>query len=273
MRRQVAVFVGALTLMTTVLANPASAEAPPNDLVENATVIGALPYTIEQDIRGATKSDGELKPKCDRGTRGTVWWTLTAPADGWLVADTKGSKIRTVAAVYSGTPDALTRVACNDDTYREGGNSSKARVYWEATAGTQYYIQVAKDYGKGGDLKLTVAETGPPFTVESFDVDRRGSVDNQTGVATLSGAVTCANGVGRVNISVSITQRIGRLLLSDEARDTFTCEGVHPWQLRFRSDSGLFTGGTVDVTGRVSWQGGTEGSFRLTPTTSQLTGG
>ena len=55
---------------------------------------------------------------------------------------------------------------------------------------------VAKDFGGGGLLKLSVDNTAPPFSVDSVTVDTSGSVDSQAGVAYVRGTVTCSQGPG-----------------------------------------------------------------------------
>jgi hypothetical protein len=260
-----------LTLVTLTAPAATAATPPPNDNIANATVISALPYTVDENIAGATKESGEPRPSCDRGTRGTAWWTITPSSSGWLVADTHGSQIRTVAAVYTGTPGALTRVACNDDTYRNGRFSAKARVYWNATAGTQYYVQVAKDYGRGGLLHLKVDNSPPPFSVAAVTVDG-GTVDGQTGTAVLRGTAVCTSGPGTVWLDLTVRQQIGRFYINDEGSKRFSCDGTTSWQLKLSSSDGAFTGGPIDVTGRAYWRDGNGGRIRLAPTTVRLTG-
>jgi hypothetical protein len=273
MRLRTSAIVAVLTLTGTMVAAPAWAAVPPNDEVANATVIRALPYTVEQDIREATKSTGDPRPKCDRGTRGQVWFKLTASADGWLVADTKGSEIRTVAAVYTGSPGALTEVACNDDTIRDDRYSQKARVYWDASAGTTYYLMVAKDFGGGGLLKVSVDHSAPPFSVDAFDIDSSGSVDNKTGVAYLHGTITCSQGPGRVYLGVELVQQVSRFYIRDFTSRRIMCDGTMQWRMKFVSETGLFTGGSAEAIGRYEWVNGNGGFVRLPATTVHLRGG
>lgn len=273
MRLRTPAIVAVLTMSISMVAAPAWAAAPPNDLIENATVIGAVPYTVEQSIKDATKSDGDPRAKCDRGTRGQVWFKLTASADGWLVADTKGSEVKTVAAVFTGSPGSLTQVACNDDTFRDGNYSQKARVFWEATAGTTYYLMVAKDFGGGGLLKLSVDNTAPPFSVDSVTVDTSGSVDSQAGVAYVRGTVTCSQGPGKVYINLSIVQQVSRFYIRDSGGTRVDCDGTTSWQVKFRSQDGLFGGGSADVKGRYQWREDNGGSGKVPTTSVQLRGG
>jgi hypothetical protein len=255
--RQLAL-LSVITLTTlTVGAAPAVAEVPSNDTIENATVITALPYTVEQNIKEATKSPP--RPSCDRGTRGNVWWKLTAPTDGWVVADTGGSRIATVAAVYTGAPGALTEVACNDDTIRNGEYSEQARVYWETQSGTDYYLLVAKDYGGGGALKLTVQDSAPPFTVDAIDANDVGAVDNQTGIAVLRGTVTCTSGPGTVWVGAELIQQFARVYIRDYTSKRVTCDGVTPWRMKFESYEGLFASGPAEVSLYAEWLEGNGG--------------
>lgn len=273
MRLRTPAIVAVLTMSISMVAAPAWAAVPPNDEIENATVVGSLPYTVEQNIKDATKSDGDPRTKCDRGTRGQVWFKLTASADGWLVADTKGSDIKTVAAVFTGSPGALTEVSCNDDTYRDGNYSQKARVFWEATAGTKYYLMVAKDFGGGGLLKLSVDNSEPPFSVDSFTVDSSGSVDSKEGVAYVGGTVTCSQGPGHVWIDLQLVQQVSRFYIRDNSGTRVLCDGTTAWQVKFRSQDGLYGGGSADLKGSYRWREDNGGRGKVPVTSVQLRGG
>jgi hypothetical protein len=270
MRARTSIVTASALTLVTLTALPATAATPANDNIANATVISSLPYTIDEDISGATKETGEPRPSCDRGTRGTVWWTITPSASGWLVADTHGSEIRTVAAVYSGSPGALTRVACNDDTVRNGHPSQKARVYWKATAGTQYYLQVAKDFGRGGLLHLKVNNSAPPFSVDSITVDSSGSVES--GAAVISGSMSCTSGPGEVYLEVAVRQQWARVYITGDRSRRISCDGVTTWSAKVSSQDGAFGGGKADVKVRARWEEGNGGSLRAPLSTVLLHG-
>lgn len=261
------------TLATlTLTVAPAAAAVPANDTIEDATVITALPFTVDQDTTDATKSDTDPRPSCDRRVKHTVWFRLTAPANGWLAADTLGSRYDTLAAVYTGGPGSLTEVACNDDTYRDGDWKPKARVYWDADAGTTYYLMVAAGYGSGGKLHLTVGASEAPFTVDAFAVDPTGSADNQAGTAVIHGTITCSNGPAEVYVEIFVRQQIGRLYISAYNGKEFSCDGVTAWRMKVSSYEGAFTAGPVEVSSDVYWQDGNGGHLADGPTTVKLRG-
>ncbi len=272
MHARTAMIMTAALALVSLTSPTASAAGPANDEIANATVVTSIPYAVDEDISGSTKTPGDPKPSCDRRTKSNVWWTVTPASSGWLVADTKGSKVPTVAAVYTGSPGALTEVACNDDSYRDDHWSSQARVYWEATAGTEYYLLIAKDYGRGGPLRLAVDQTDAPFRVDSLSIDSSGSVNNQTGIAVVTGTVTCSGGSGEVYLDAFARQRIGRVYISDRSSKSLVCDGETPWRMRFRSYEGLFTGGRLEVSPATFWRAGNGGYVEGATATVMLHG-
>ena len=109
MRTRIPVILAVLTLGVPMLATQALAEPPSNDTIENATAITALPYTFEQRISDANKSSA-TETGCANCEPEAMLWIMTAMSSGWVVADTGGSRIATVMAVYTGEPGALTEV-------------------------------------------------------------------------------------------------------------------------------------------------------------------
>ena len=126
---------------------------PPNDICQNARVIGALPFTDSLDISTATSSPDD-PPTCS-GANGsnTVWYSLTAPANTFYGIDTAGSSFDTVLSVYAGPCGALAQLACSDDFSHGVGNRSV--VAFQASAGSRYLIEVAAK-GNAGTLVLRV---------------------------------------------------------------------------------------------------------------------
>lgn len=119
---------------------------PANDDREDATEIHALPFQETTTNEGATYEPGEASP-CGP-MRATVWYAYTAPTAGPVTADTVGSALDTVMAVYDG--DAV--LGCNDD--RSGARA--ARLTWLADAGETYRIQVGGYAGATGDIAISV---------------------------------------------------------------------------------------------------------------------
>jgi len=127
----------------TIAGNPA------NDDFADATVL-ATEGTISGTNLGATD---ELSEPYHANILGgaSVWFRWTAPADGFLSADTVGSDFDTLLAVYTGTAvDALTEVDSNDDSVGAQSAVHNAPV----SAGVTYSIAISGAWGDTGNYTL-----------------------------------------------------------------------------------------------------------------------
>lgn len=137
---------------------------PANDAFANATVITLNPATKTATVKGyntnATKEAGEPSHADAGGTPGqanpggrSVWWRWTAPSNGNLTVDTRGSYFDTLLGIYTGNAvNALTRIAGSDDI--DPGVVQASSVTFNAPAGTVYRIAVDgfnNDDGTGAD--------------------------------------------------------------------------------------------------------------------------
>jgi hypothetical protein len=87
-----------------------------------------------------------------------VWWSWTAPADGWVRFDTVGSGFDTLLAVYTGSAvNALAHVASNDDY-----DGLASRVTFRATSGTAYRVAVDGFEAQMGSVVLRWGAPLPP---------------------------------------------------------------------------------------------------------------
>lgn len=77
-------------------------------------------------------------------------------------------------------------------------------------------------------------------------INPSGSVDAKTGVATISGTVSCSEPVSGF-VQGTVRQRIGRTLYTGGFFTFFDCDGVTPWQVQVVADNGLFAGGQAQV--------------------------
>jgi hypothetical protein len=128
---------------------------PPNDEMAHATVITALPF-IDGPLTTAPATTAADDPDC-AGHGHTVWYVVTPTADLSMIVHTFGSKYDTTVSVYSGTPGALTRLACNDQFH-----SQQSRVAFSAVAGTTYYVMVGSYRSSpGGRLLFWAVEPAP----------------------------------------------------------------------------------------------------------------
>jgi hypothetical protein len=223
----------------TPQADVSIAAIPANDEFANAVAIGTLPFNDNLNTSEAT-AVGDPANDCLVDGH-TVWYKFTPAADMRINANTFGSDYDTGIAVYIGTPGALTQITCNDDALP--GRTVETNVNFDAAAGTTYYFMVGSCCGQGGgnlvfnvNVSLNLALT----------INPSGSVDAKTGVATISGTVSCAEPASGF-LDGRVQQRIGRTLITAFFFTEFECDGVTPWQVQVRADNGLFTGGQVQV--------------------------
>ena len=126
--------------------------APANDNVGNATVVAG--GTVSGSNVLASSEEGEP----GAGTSGpvnTVWWAWTAAETGPVTVNTAGSRVGTVLAVYTGTPDSLEYV-----TESSNASESPGEVAFDAEAGQTYYISVDGRFHLTGAITLNLPE--PP---------------------------------------------------------------------------------------------------------------
>ncbi len=138
----------------TIYGTPANLTVPTNDNFSSPKTVTGVPYTDSLSIADATIQTGEpiVSVLCDGkmlklGTN-TVWYKFIPGSSGLLSMDTVGSDdFDTYIAVWRGSAiNSLTLVGCDDDN--QTGLSSQLSI--TLTAGTTYYIQVAKYNGKVG---------------------------------------------------------------------------------------------------------------------------
>jgi hypothetical protein len=180
----------ATALGSSALVGTASAAVPSNDTFGSPTAISSLPFSDTLDTTEATSDDDDLAAGSACGAPAgpaelhSVWYDYTAPFDGTISIDTSGSDYQVGVAVVTGSPSGFSSVACF-----LGSNSVPV------VGGETYHILVV-DFGQGtgGTLRLSVSEVAPPAA--DLTIDRLGSFDPRTGVATVKGTVTCSGGDG-----------------------------------------------------------------------------
>ncbi|MDQ2982478.1 MAG: metallophosphoesterase [Actinomycetota bacterium] len=123
---------------------------PSNDAFAAATPVSGHHGTISGSNFGGTKEAGEPIHAGNAGGA-SVWYRWTAPATGTVSFDTLGSTFDTLLGVYTGgAVGGLTRVTSSDDW----AGSSRSRVSFAATAGTEYRIAVDGWGGTTGTGRL-----------------------------------------------------------------------------------------------------------------------
>lgn len=238
------------TFLAAVLATVASlsiglpsamAAAPSNDLLGGATA-ATLGFSEELDTTEATTDaiDAEANAACGApATDASVWYSYTAPADGGVIVDISQSNYPAGAIVVSGMPGAFTLEACGPGA-----------TIFTAVAGTTYHVLAFDDQydggGNGGTLRISFTDAPPPPQLD-VTVNPTGYVNAKTGVATVSGTITCA-GAQFVDLFTQLDQRIGvRATVSGFGfffADGAICDGTaQPWSSEVVPQGGKFAGG------------------------------
>lgn len=231
--------LGLVTTMATMVvlgAAPASAEVPSNDTIQGARAITAVPFQEVVDTTEATTDaeDAAINASCGApATNGSVWYTLTAAASGYLV-DVSQSDFGAGVIVATGTPGNLSIVTCGPRT-----------VGFEATPGETYYLMAFSDTPEvpGGQLSIAVSEAAPPPKV-SMTVDDSGKVDKD-GVATISGTYTCEGEAELVELfgTLQQEQKDGTQVRGNFDLVDLKCGGTDRWSAEVTAESGKFTRG------------------------------
>ena len=135
-----------------------------NDRFTNCvTLVGDTGMISGRNI-AASRETGEPLHGGVSGTN-SVWFCWRAPANGLVRFDTEGSNFDTLLAVYSGARlTNLTAVASDNDS----GTNRTSRLYFEAMAGTNYWIAVDGVNGQSGFYTLNWGPPGPGPRFESI---------------------------------------------------------------------------------------------------------
>ncbi len=241
-----AVVAGVLAIAPSALAQP-----PSNDDIGTATeVLEPLPYqdTVETtEATGAPTDPGCASEPGDLDNP-TVWYTYTPGADGPVQAHTFGSDYDTTLSAYiDDGGGGLIQLGCNDDT---GGLQSS--LVLDLGAGVPVFFMVGTfdgiPFGPGevGNLVFTVGPPAPPLDV-TLSVDPIGRVTPRTGVATITGTVTCS-APATVDMFGELRQRAGRSIIVGSGFEFFeNCDGETPFTLVIPGDTGLFAAGRAEI--------------------------
>jgi hypothetical protein len=216
---------------------------PSNDDFDSATVISTLPFSdSELDTTGATVASDDPSLFCTNGLSNTVWYSFTAPQNMPLGFEAFGTDYINAIAIFTGSRGALTFLGCSG----LGQNYQPL----QAVAGTTYHIMVTADtFGSPGGLLDFQAHRGP--TVQSLVVNQVASVNNATGVATISGTIACDHSAN-ATVAGTLRQRATRFIaITGQFSFSTACSpGGTPWSTTVVADK-PFGGGPagVDATG------------------------
>jgi hypothetical protein len=208
--------------------------APPNDDLRNAVVIAALPFTHNVNTSEAKTSHGDPLgfENCDIGGH-TVWYQFSPTENIRVNANTVGSDYDPVFGVYTGRRGDLTQVTCN---------FLPASATFEAIAGETYLLVVGSSDGQPGGNLIFNVDVGLEVGVT---IDPEGSVNPSTGVATISGTVTCSR-TAFFELAGSVQQR--KVFVPQGGLFTQGgCDGVTRWEAEAVPESGRFGAGTAEV--------------------------
>ena len=132
-----------------------------NDGFDDALPIPALPFQDEFDAAPATAAQDD--PLCrSPDVTGTVWYSLTMPADATVELSTFGSRGTVRLGVYEGVRGALTELACDFD-----------RITLGARAGATYHILVRPQ----GRMEVHFEASLPPPPPVNDDFDHATAID------------------------------------------------------------------------------------------------
>jgi hypothetical protein len=205
---------------------PASAGvAPSNDLIGDATAIGALPYTDTIDTRLAL-ADG---PRGCAGNRRSVYYRFRPPTTMRLQAATLGSNYDTVLSVMRGPLADLRRVTCSDDAF-----GVQSLTKFRAEAGVRYIFQVSSCCGgagaRGGDLSFSL-QALPLASLVVDVVATGGTIDDVSGDVAIEGTLDCSNASGMM-FEGSLRQRRNDLYVARTyISGTSPCSGPGSWTI------------------------------------------
>ena len=236
---------------------------PANDDFDDAVVISALPFTDRVSTSDArTSRDDPLNDEtCGFGSIGghTVWYQFTPSENIRVNASTAGSDFYPNIFVYTGTRGNLTRVGCN---------FLPSSMTFEALAGETYFLLAGSSGSEpGGNLVFTVDRS-----IEvGVTIDPVGSVDPSTGIATITGTVTCSRSaffeLGGAAQQRTVQASQGSLFASGG------CDGVTHWQGEVQAENGRFVPGTAEVSADALFTANATSEERhgtAPPTTVQL---
>lgn len=118
---------------------------PANDNFDDAAEISALPgvFNAVQDVDLSTSPDSDPAITCltpNDNYVNSIWYKYTPTVSRYVQLSTEGSAFDTAIGVYTGTANALTQIACDNND----GTLTSSVVGWNTTANTTYYIMLAK---------------------------------------------------------------------------------------------------------------------------------
>jgi len=212
-------------------------EPPVNDDFDAATAMTALPFGEVIDTSEATTASDDPTPSCSiEPLASTVWYSITLKTRDQIMFQVRGDDFGPTVVLYRGPRGALTEMACS------AGGTTPGFVF-DPRPGTTYHLLVGGATGDAGQLRV---DAKLAFVVR-LTIDE-GLVDPGSGVATISGKVTC-NMPSFVSTDFGeLKQKIGRNTVRGSLGLFVQCDGTAPWTSTVTGDSGPFLAGTAEAT-------------------------
>ncbi|MGI5502142.1 PKD domain-containing protein [Lentzea sp. CA-135723] len=158
-RSRAAVLGIAAATLAVLVPGVAHAQPPGNDDFDSATVISALPFSVEGDANSATRAVDDPVMDCShRDVKASVWFRYTAAEDGVLRFGTTDAGDSLPVSVYTGGRGDLRRPGGDDDCAWDAGRPASVRV----TAGTTYHLLVNDGNNSGRPFRLSVEQVPVP---------------------------------------------------------------------------------------------------------------
>ena len=109
------------------------AEKPAGDDLEEALIVGAIPFEQTIPHLDATLEPNEVAASCGDANN-SVWWQFTPTVSQTYVASVQELGAKAIS-LWEGIAHPLSELECDFDT-------SKDKIWWEGEAGTTYLIRV-----------------------------------------------------------------------------------------------------------------------------------
>jgi hypothetical protein len=216
----------------------APAPTPPgNDDFDAATPMTELPFGEDLDTSEATISSDDPTPSCSAALESTVWYSITPTTADRISLQVRGDDFAPTVALYAGARGALKEQACS------GGTTSSPGFAFDPRPNTTYHVLVGGATGDSGRLRIDAKHA---FVV-TFTIDES-TVDVGSGVATISGTISCNMPAYISTDAGQLRQKVGRRTIRGNLAAYVWCDGVVPWTAEVIGDGGVFLAGKAEAT-------------------------
>lgn len=176
-----------------------------NDLFANFLPLAGATGSVSGRNTTARRETGEPGFPGISGTN-SVWFCGQVPLSGLLRFDTEGSNFDTLLAIYTGSRITnLVLVASDNDS----GTNKTSRLYFQAEAGTNYWVAVDGVNGQSGFYRLNWGSPGPGPSFGAMkmlpdgsrQIDLAGAIGDRYRVETAGDMQTWTNWMRLTNLT------------------------------------------------------------------------